>query len=121
MVPDSSAEGAARFTPERRSLFESRRHRRRLAGVVRDGNDRRRAELFHWLPAGHPEGFIEAFANIYRNFLGTLRAHIEGTEPTPEYLDFPTIQDGVRGMAFIESVVESARSDRKWTSFKDYR
>lgn len=72
------------------------------------------------LPAGHPEGFIEAFANIYRNFLETLHAHIEGTEPKPEHLDFPSVQDGVRGMAFIQTVVESANSDRKWTRFKDH-
>jgi len=67
------------------------------------------------LPAGHPEGFIEAFANVYRNFLLTLRARLEGREPEPDHLDFPTVQDGVRGMAFLEAVVESARSDRKWT------
>jgi len=70
------------------------------------------------LPAGHPEGFIEAFANIYRNFILALRAKLEGKEPEPEYLDFPTVQDGVRGMAFIETVVESSKSDRKWIPFK---
>jgi predicted dehydrogenase len=67
------------------------------------------------LPAGHPEGFIEAFANIYRSFLMALRARLEGRDPDPDNLDFPTARDGVRGMAFIEAVVESARSDRKWT------
>ncbi len=72
------------------------------------------------LPAGHPEGFIEAFANIYRNFLSALEAFIEGKESEPELLDFPTVHDGVRGMAFIETVVESARSERKWTKFKEF-
>ena len=78
------------------------------------------AKLGARLPAGHPEGFIEAFANIYRNFLSTLRARLEGKEPAPEHLDFPTVHDGVRGMAFIETVVESARSERKWTKFKEF-
>lgn len=67
------------------------------------------------LPPGHPEGFIEAFANLYRNFAMCLSARIEGREPDPEYLDFPTVKDGVRGMAFIETVVESSKSGRKWT------
>ena len=67
------------------------------------------------VPGGHPEGFIEAFANLYRNFARTLRCRLEGKTPRPEYLDFPTIEDGVRGMAFIETLIRSARSPRKWT------
>ena len=69
-------------------------------------------------PGGHPEGYLEAFANIYRNFAHTLMAKIEGTTPTPEMLDFPGIEDGVRGMAFIENVVASGNSTEKWTDFK---
>jgi predicted dehydrogenase len=59
------------------------------------------------LPAGHPEGFIEAFANIYKNAADTIRAAIEGREPTELELDFPTVTDGVRGMKFIDGVVSS--------------
>lgn len=66
------------------------------------------------LPAGHPEGFIEAFANIYRNFALTVRCRMQGIKPKPEYLDFPTVHDGVRGMAFIETVVKSANKGSKW-------
>ena len=66
------------------------------------------------LPAGHPEGFIEAFANIYRNFALTVGCRIEGIKPKPLHLDFPTVTDGVRGMAFISSVLESARKGSKW-------
>jgi predicted dehydrogenase len=77
-----------------------------------------RARMGTRLPAGHPEGFVEAFANIYRNFLLTLEARLEQRDPRPEYLDFPTVQDGVRGMAFIATVVESAHTERKWTKFK---
>ena len=69
------------------------------------------------VPAGHPEGYLEAFANIYRNFAKTLRARLEGREPDPLYADFPTVDDGVRGMAFIESVVASSKSDEKWFKF----
>ncbi len=68
-------------------------------------------------PGGHPEGYLEAFANIYRNFAQTLLARIEGREPTPEMLDFPGVEDGVRGMAFIKNVVASGKSTEKWTSF----
>ena len=68
-------------------------------------------------PAGHPEGYLEAFANIYRNFALTLSARIEGTEASAEALDFPTADDGVRGMAFIDNVVASGASNEKWTPF----
>jgi len=77
-----------------------------------------RALLNTRLPMGHPEGFIEAFANVYRNFILALKARLEGRQPKPEHLDFPSVRDGVRGMAFIETVVESSKSKKKWTSFK---
>jgi predicted dehydrogenase len=66
-------------------------------------------------PAGHPEGFIEAFANHYRNFALCVKASIDGRQPNEEWLDFPGVEDGVRGMAFIDSVIESGRSQMKWT------
>ena len=69
-------------------------------------------------PGGHPEGYLEAFGNIYRNFALTLMSKLEGKEPTPEMLDFPGVDEGVRGMAFIENVVASAASNEKWTEFK---
>jgi len=68
-------------------------------------------------PGGHPEGYLEAFANIYRNFALTLNCKLDGTEPTPEMLDFPSVEDGVRGMAFIDNVVASSQSDKKWTPY----
>ncbi|MGA0333916.1 MAG: Gfo/Idh/MocA family protein [Kiritimatiellia bacterium] len=66
------------------------------------------------LPAGHPEAFLEAFANIYRNYAATLSAKLNGKKPRSLDLDFPTIEDGVRGMAFIETVVKSSQSKQKW-------
>jgi predicted dehydrogenase len=65
-------------------------------------------------PAGHPEGFIEAFANIYRNFALTLRARLSGETPTAAMLDFPDVNDGLRGMQFIETMVAGSGSASKW-------
>ncbi|TVR44497.1 MAG: gfo/Idh/MocA family oxidoreductase [Planctomycetota bacterium] len=69
------------------------------------------------LPAGHPEGFIEAFANIYRSVARVIQAELAGQSPDPKDLDFPTIIDGVRGMAFIDCVVKSSQAEAKWTPF----
>ncbi|WP_316768758.1 Gfo/Idh/MocA family oxidoreductase [Pedobacter frigiditerrae] len=69
-------------------------------------------------PSGHPEGYLEAFANIYKNFAQTISALQSGEKPSPEMLDFPGADDGVRGMAFIENVVASSKSDQKWFDFK---
>lgn len=66
-------------------------------------------------PGGHPEGYLEAFANIYKNFALTLSARIDGKQPKPENLDFPGVDDGIRGMAFIDNVVASSSSSEKWT------
>lgn len=66
-------------------------------------------------PGGHPEGFIEAFANLYRNFALTVRARAKNEQPTAEMLDFPTVYDGVRGLQFIETMVKSGYNDEtKW-------
>lgn len=71
-------------------------------------------------PGGHPEGFIEAFANIYRNFTLTVMAQQSGETPTPEMLDFPNVQDGVRGMQFIETIVKAGwNDDQKWVKWID--
>ena len=67
------------------------------------------------IPAGHPEGYLEAFANIYRNFADTVRARMAGREPTELEMDFPTVKDGLRGMRFVEVVVENSRGDQKWS------
>lgn len=69
-------------------------------------------------PGGHPEGYLEAFGNIYRNFALTLGAQIDGQQPSKEMLDFPRVDEGVRGMAFIDNVVKSSASKEKWTLFE---
>ena len=66
-------------------------------------------------PGGHPEGFMEAFANIYRNFALTVRAKAAGEQPAAEWLDFPTVEDGVRGLQFIETMVKAGYcAEQKW-------
>ena len=67
------------------------------------------------VPAGHPEGYLEAFANIYRNFAMHIQAKLAGKEQDELY-DYPSVSDGVRGMQFIYKVVESSKKNR-WISF----
>jgi predicted dehydrogenase len=70
-------------------------------------------------PGGHPEGYLEAFANIYRNFSFHLRAKANGEQPKAEWLDYPGIEDGIRGMQFIDAVVKAGYNDDvKWVSFE---
>lgn len=69
------------------------------------------------VPAGHPEGYLEAFGNLYRNFILTVRAKMNGEQPKPEWLDFPGVHEGVRGMAFVDNVIESGMSEVKWKEF----
>ncbi len=66
------------------------------------------------LPFGHPEGFIEAFANIYCNFADSLQAIKAGEKPDELATDYPGVEDGIRGMAFIEAAVESSKTQDKW-------
>ena len=68
-------------------------------------------------PGGHPEGYLEAFGNLYRNFALALSARIDGTEASSEVLDFPSVEEGIRGMAFIDNVVRSNASSEKWTDY----
>lgn len=82
------------------------------------GNNEFLSDIARWntrTPAGHPEGFIEAFANIYRNFALTVMAMRNGKQPDEHIGDFPTVYDGVRGMQFVETMVEaSLDNNTKW-------
>lgn len=69
-------------------------------------------------PAGHPEGYLEAFANIYVNFAKAVRDYQRGKKIDPVKYDFPDIEAGVRGMAFIDTVIKSDKSNQKWTPLK---
>jgi predicted dehydrogenase len=72
------------------------------------------AKRFTRLPFGHPEAFIEAFANIYLEAARAVEAEVNG-QPPPKDLDFPTADDGVKGMAFITAAVQSAKDGGIWT------
>ncbi|WP_455641294.1 Gfo/Idh/MocA family protein [Parabacteroides sp.] len=91
--------------------------------VIRMGNNgfiSDTAKMNTRTPGGHPEGFIEAFANIYRNFAHTVMSIQKGETPCEECLDFPTVYDGVRGMQFIETMVEAGYNENvKWQKWLD--
>ena len=88
------------------------------AEIYRTGGDHLfpEAKQHTRLPAGHPEGYIEAFANIYRNVAFTIQARLEAKDVDPVFMDFPGIEDGVRGMEFIDAVV---RSGGNWVSLEE--
>ena len=68
------------------------------------------------IPPGHPEGYLEAFGNIYREAFRAIAAEVAGERP-PRDLDFPTIADGIEGMQFIETAVRSAKRGARWVKF----
>jgi len=74
------------------------------------------AKKFTRIPFGHPEGYLEAFGNVYLEAFRAIEAEIEG-RPQPKDLDFPTIEDGVIGMTFIETAVKSGKAGAKWVKF----
>jgi len=72
------------------------------------------AEGFSRIPPGHPEGYFEAFANVYKSFISFLSKKKRGDELLPEDFDFPLVDQGEEGVKFIEKCVESSRSDSSW-------
>lgn len=84
--------------------------------VLKFGNDYLEPVAQHntRLPWGHPEAFIEAFANVYRNAARTMAAKIAGETPSEFDLDFPSVQDGARGVHFIHTAIESGKR-KAWT------
>jgi len=76
------------------------------------------AKAFTRTPAGHPEGYLEAFANIYRAFGKAVRDYKPGKKINAAKYDFPDVEDGVRGMSFVQTAVKSANSNQKWTKLK---
>lgn len=76
------------------------------------------AKAFTRTPAGHPEGYLEAFANIYRAFGKAVRDYKPGKKINADKYDFPDVEDGVRGMNFVQTAVKSASSNKKWTILK---
>ena len=73
-----------------------------------------RAASMSRIPAGHPEGLYEAFANMYKVWNSAILAKANGTELTEAELDFPTVEDGIEGVKFIHAAVESSKKDAAW-------
>jgi predicted dehydrogenase len=76
-----------------------------------------RAQALSRIPSGHPEGYFECFANIYSTFLTALNKKLAGEPLTKDDLDYPNIQEGVRGVKFIEKCVESSEKGAAWVNF----
>jgi predicted dehydrogenase len=76
-----------------------------------------RAQSLSRIPSGHPEGYFEAFANLYTIFLTALHKKIAGEPLSKDDLDFPNIGDGIRGVKYIEKCVESSRQGATWVNF----
>jgi hypothetical protein len=64
---------------------------------------------------GHPEGYFEAFANLYADAAEAIVARRAGRTADPLALDYPTVEDGARGVRFVEAAIESSRADGRWT------
>jgi predicted dehydrogenase len=86
--------------------------------ILRRGNGylSEQAKKFVRIPPGHPEGYLEAFANIYREAFRAIEAEVSG-KPIPKDVDYPGIEEGVHGMQFIETVVKSSKAGAKWVKF----
>jgi predicted dehydrogenase len=76
------------------------------------------AKEFTRTPSGHPEGYLEAFANIYSSFAKAVIDYKKGKKVNASLYDYPDVEDGVRGMAFIEAAVKSSASKQKWVKIK---
>ena len=91
--------------------------------IIHTGNNGYMSDFAVWntrTPAGHPEGFIEAFANIYRNYALAVMDFKNGKTPDYKTLDFPNVYDGVRGMQFIETMIAAGNdNNNKWQKWID--
>ena len=113
-----ASKGAIVWSQENPNYIELYRH-----GQPRETLSRGRSEYLASsamaatrIPWGHPEGYLEAFANIYGGAVEAIRRHVDGTPMPPAEYDFPTVQDGLRGMRFIYGAVESSKKNAAWMS-----
>ena len=93
----------------------------RPAGILSRGRDpmSARAKGLSRLPSGHPEGYFECFANLYSTFITALAKTIAGEPLAKDDLDFPSVEEGVRGVRYIEACVASSAQDAKWISLSE--
>jgi predicted dehydrogenase len=97
------------------------KHPNKPAELLRNGTTHlsTAARYYSRLPAGHPEGYLDAFANLYRNFAAQVRGFSAGSANRGSFAFVPGIADALRGMAFIETAVAASASDRKWHPFPE--
>jgi len=90
----------------------------RPAGTISRGRDPMspRAQALSRIPSGHPEGYFESFANVYSTFINALAKKIRGEDLAADDLDFPNVDDGVRGVRYIEKCVESSAKGAIWVA-----
>lgn len=95
------------------------KHPNKPEEIYKRGNDylSESAKYYNRIPSGHPEGFIEAFANIYSNVADVVTARKNNNTPNSYSMDFPTVQDGARGVHFIHKAIESGRKN-KWVNME---
>ncbi|MDH7512069.1 MAG: Gfo/Idh/MocA family oxidoreductase [Clostridiales bacterium] len=91
----------------------------RPSQVISRGRDKMypQAQAYSRIPSGHPEGYFEAFANIYSTYIEALRDHLSGQPVSADEADFPDVEEGLRGVKFIEKCVESSRKGALWVDF----
>jgi hypothetical protein len=75
-----------------------------------------RAQALSRLPSGHPEGYFEGFANIYSTFITALAKKLRGEPLTGDDLDFPSVDEAVQGVRYIEKCVESSAKGAIWVN-----
>ncbi len=92
----------------------------RPTGTISRGRDPMspRAQSLSRLPSGHPEGYFESFANVYSTFIAALAKKLRGQPLTAADLDFPSVDDGVRGVRYIETCVESSAKGAAWVAME---
>lgn len=112
------SEGTIRWRQENPNYLEVM-YKDKPAMKISRGRDtlKDRAESLVRIPAGHPEGYFEALANIYKTYIGALIKKSSGTSLTSDDLDFPHPEAGAEGVKFIEKCVESSRKDAGWLDF----
>lgn len=113
-----ASEGAILWEQENPNYLELYRH-----GEPRQTLTRGRTEYLSppamagtRIPWGHPEGYLEAFANIYLGAIHAIRCSVDGHPLSPSEYDFPTVQDGSRGVRFIHEAVRSAHAGGTWVT-----
>ena len=114
------SEGTIRWRQEEPNYLEVA-YKDKPAMRISRGRDtfKERAESLVRIPAGHPEGYFEALANIYKTYVAALIKKRKGKALNAEDMDFPQPEAGVSGVQFIEKCVESSKKDAAWVDFKE--